>query len=180
MSIGEWPGLHLPLEQWPTISTWAPLGCGQLIARVSPTSTVWSAANRAIYSPVRILVPTLIQVAWWVNGATVSGNVDVGLYDRVGTRLLSTGSTVQSGTSQIQSVDIADVLVGPGVFYVALAVDNVTATVFIENAGTAPPFSAFLGLATQDTAFPLPATATFASHAVGHWPQCGFSARTVA
>jgi hypothetical protein len=54
-----------------------------------------------------------------LNGATASGNMDVGIYDYAGTRLVSSGSTAQSGTSAFQDFDITDTLLGPGIFYLA-------------------------------------------------------------
>lgn len=147
--------------------------------RANGGSAAWPAANRAIYMPVRIPVPGLVQQVWWENGATVSGNVDLGLYDHVGTRLFSTGSTAQAGTSAKQAVDVADVLVGPGLFYLALACSSATATM-INYDPASTLMAKFAGLYTQASAFALPATATFATPASGYVPYCALALRPVA
>lgn len=64
-----------------------------------------------------------------LNGSAVSGNVKVALADFNGVVLGQSASTAQSGTAAYQSIPLAssvDVL-GPGVYYVMLQVDNTTA-----------------------------------------------------
>lgn len=125
------------------------------------TSAVWPTANLAFYVPILVRDITTIFGYWWYNGATVSGNVDCGIYDFTHTQLGHTGSTVQAGTSTVQSVAAgASFSIQPGLYYLALAMDNVTGTMFRSGTlGTLAP--RVTGVAQQATAFPLPASATF-------------------
>src|SRR5688500_5012668 len=61
-------------------------------------SAAWPSANLALYVP--ILIPERITVDRFFshNGAAVGDNLDLGLYTEDGTRVVSTGSTAQSGT----------------------------------------------------------------------------------
>jgi hypothetical protein len=89
-------------------------------------SATFVAANRAIFQPFRVAEPCVIKQLYVHNGATASGNIDVGVYSMDGTQLVSTGSTAQSGTSNLQVFDVTDTLIGRGAYYVAVAMDNTT------------------------------------------------------
>lgn len=141
----------------------------------SAASAAYPSANRAHYAPFIVHGAILVQTLFWYNGATVSGNVDIGLYSIDGTRLVSTGSTVQSGTSVAQSVAVTSFILPPGAYFFAISCDNTTATFMRSNAGA--QISRLLGLALQNTAFPLPATATFAATG-GYSPVMGLSTRS--
>src|ERR1044072_5106370 len=120
----------------------------------APSSAVFPAANRALYVPFRLSDPITVVKMFVLNGATVSGNIDVGIYDAVGTRLVSKGSTAQAGTSAIQEFDITDTRLGPGLFYMAVAMDNGTATLFRKSINNF--FLRAAGMFQQASAFALP------------------------
>lgn len=178
--MSDFPNVH-PLNPVGSISpfdlvspTGGMLACAPGASRA--VSATWGAANRAIYVPV--VVPcrvTACQMAW-ANGAAVSGNVDAGIYDVTGVRLVSTGSTAQAGTTALQVADITDTVLTPGVYFLALAVDNTTAT--ISRLPTNTGALQGCGVQQQDTAFTLPATATFAAPTVATLPV--FAASLVA
>ena len=140
-------------------------------------STAWPSANLAIYAPFYLIAPFTIQQFFWLNGITISGNVDMGVFDHAGRKIASTGSTLQAGASAIQSVSITPVTLGSGLFFLGLAVDNVTATVFGVPAGNIG-FTVAVGVLQQATAFPLPALATFASPTFDFVPSCGITTRS--
>lgn len=117
----------------------------------------WPTANTAIYVPFAVGYPIAIAMIFWENG-TVSGNIDVGIYSADGTKLVSSGSTALSGATSIQSVDIIDTLLQRGLYYMAMAIDNTTATVRTSN--TLPIQNRVCGVLSQATAFALPATST--------------------
>lgn len=145
----------------------------QLIAAASAT---WPATDLAIYYPFRLGAPLTITLLWCWNGTAVSGNVDIGVYAADGTRIVSAGTTAQAGTSALQSFNVTDTVIGPGDYYMALAFDNTTATVFRMN-----PAARILqgsGMLQQATAFALPATATFAQSTNAFLPICGLSTRS--
>lgn len=139
--------------------------CGRLIG----ATAVWGAANGAYYQPFTIDEhQTITQLAWF-NGTAVSGNCDIGVYDWAGTRLVSIGSTAQSGTSTVQAVNIADTALSPGDYYLGMSMDNVTGQVFRLSIHHSLCIAA--GMKVQATgAFPLPATATFSDPTVSFNP----------
>lgn len=161
------------------ISVWSTRSMGGIIGVPSgtPAGVAIGTNNRAFFYPFRIGVPVLVNKIWWLNGGTVAGNIDAGVYDSAGTRLVSTGSTAQSGTNAIQTVDVGDVRIGPGLFYLAIAGSNSTAQIFGRSTGMTAAMMKLMGGATQDTAFPLPATATFAAFAAAIFLQFGISTR---
>ena len=63
----------------------------------------------------------------WASNATTgipNDNIDVGIYSADGTRIVSAGSTAQSGTEIAQNFAIADTLIGPGDFYLAMVMNG--------------------------------------------------------
>jgi len=137
-------------------------------ATLVTTDVAWGTANEARYCPFVVTETVTIKSISIVNGG-VSGNFDVGIYDadddgKPRTRLISSGSTAQSGTNTTQTVNTADVTLTPGLYYVALVFNNTTGevkrVVTIASGATAPIFMTRFGVFREGTAFPLPATAT--------------------
>lgn len=144
----------------------------------SSSAATWPTANKAFYLPFRLAYPVIATKMFWLNGATVGTNaVDVGIYDQAGNRLVSIGSTTTSGASTVQTVDITDTTLNPGLYYMAMAVNGTTDTSF-RTAPTAP-MSRMLGIYEQTSAFALPATATFAVATAAHIPFIGITTKTV-
>lgn len=129
-------------------------------------SGVWTSANRAVYIPFKVELPVVVTAIGVPIGATSSGNIDVGIYTSDGVRLVSSGSTAMALAATLQTFNITDTLLGPGSFYFACAVDNATATVWRVSL-SARRLQA-LGLLIEGSAFPLPATATFAAVAANN------------
>jgi hypothetical protein len=142
------------------ISTACPQSLGEMLSSIGQNlaAAAWPSANRAYYVPVSIYSVVTIVKMFVHNGATASGNIDVGIYDSGGVRLVSSGSTAQSGTGVIQSFDITDTVLRPGLYYLACAMDNTTGTLEVWNpaAGLLRAF----GVCEQSSAFALPSTAT--------------------
>ena len=180
--MGDWPvGGNYPC----TIHPYSWESMGPFIAHVQGTvlpsiaSAVWPTANKAMYMPFWLAQPIIVVKLFCLNGAAVSGNVDMGIYDAAGTKIVSTGSTAQAGISVIQEFDIADTVVGPGLFYLAIALDNTTGTIY-RGFFLSLPVASLAGMAHQLTAFPLPATATFAAVATNTTiPICALTTRSV-
>jgi hypothetical protein len=149
----------------PVISPYAPEAMGGMvpggaIALTSVASATWPSANLLIGYPFRIFSPTLITKLWVANGATASGNLDLGIYDERGTKIVSSGSTAQSGANVLQAPDITDTWLGPGDYYCCCAMNGTTGTTLTTTWGHLSQGYA-LGQVQMVTAFPLPATATF-------------------
>jgi hypothetical protein len=143
-----------------------PLAGLGFMADPTVANAVYPSANYAIFSPV--VVPqtvTVYQMAWG-NGVP-SGNVDVGIYDIAGNRLVSSGSTAGAGSSTTQAVDITDTVLNPGIYFFAIACDNTTATFW----RVAWNLELLRGSGVQGVAssFPLPSTVTYANPTQGYW-----------
>lgn len=129
----------------------------------APASTSWPTNNKAIYEPFRLRYSVTVYALWVANGGTASGNIDIGIYAQDGTKILSTGSTAQAGTNVHQVISTTATTIGPGQYYMALALSSTVGTVFAINSAS-KILAATGGMYLQLTAFPLPATATFATY----------------
>jgi hypothetical protein len=167
----DFPGVSME-NALSVLSTWDPrlssLADAAIGTRASLASAVYTSASRAYYYPIEVNDFVTVTMMALFNGATVSGNVDVGIYDVNGKRLVSAGSTAQAGASTIQTFDVTDTALEPGDYYLAMACDNITATFFCykPNAQIMEAFGTWM----QATAIPLPATATFATASSGFVP----------
>jgi hypothetical protein len=109
---------------------WELFNMNSAITAYEVQTGAWPSANLAIFVPMPIASPFIATQMWVVNGATVSGNIDVGIYDIQGNRLVSIGSTAQAGTTSNQTFNITDTLLSPAVYYLAVALDNATGIVW--------------------------------------------------
>jgi len=139
------------------------------LGAVWSTTTAWPTANKAVFVPYAVSAPILITRLGWTNGGTVSGNADVGIYDSTGKRIVSAGTTAQAGTNTIQIVDTTDVTLLPGLYYLAAALDNGTG--MFHTANLSVTMGRAVGVYEMATAFPLPATATFATYSIAAVPK---------
>lgn len=141
------------------------------------SSTVWPAANRAIFVPFLVFARlTLVKLVVF-NGSVASGNVDVGVYDATGNLLVSSGSTAQVGTSAAQVFDVTDTVLLPGNYYFAVAMNGTTGTTSART--SAVVVQQGYGVLSQSAAFPLPSTATFAAAQDAYLPMVALTAQTV-
>jgi len=145
------------------------------------SSIAWGAGmvDNALFIPFLLEKQITVNFLWWFNGAAVAQNVDCGIYDVDGNRLVSTGVTLSTGANDIQSVAVTPTKLGPGIFYIAITSNNAAQTFF----GVAPgnQLTAYLGMAFMGTADPLPLKATLATIAgkTSLIPMCGLSSRSI-
>lgn len=92
-------------------------------------ATAWPASGLGYYCPVSLEVPATIYKMSVINGATINGTMGVGIYDESFNRLTSVAAASHSGASVIQTFDIADITVMPGIYYLMLCMASTTATV---------------------------------------------------
>jgi hypothetical protein len=137
----------------------------------NPASAAWPAANRALYIPFSIPFTFPVTALFWGNGSSAASNVDMGIFTRTFSRLVSTGSTAQSGTSAIQSV-AASYTLPPGSYYFGITCSGTTNAIFANTSMTALA-GRFMGLLQESSALPLPATMTPAQFAATIYPLCG-------
>lgn len=181
--MSDWPQVPL-LEPGPTLWTGsleasAPDLTGGGNAPVNAVSAAWPAANRAYGWAFYHLgsKPFTSALAFWLNGATVSGNCDFGIYDAKFQRIASTGSVAQAGVNVLQSVALVVTLPPGGPYHFALACDNLVAT----HGRTSPFLSQvnFAGGFMMVGAFPLPATLTAVQFGTANMlPVCGLTRRS--
>lgn len=138
-------------------------------------SSTWGTANRAMYLPFWLPWPYYVQRVFWGNGSAL-GNMDFGIYTLGFQRLFSTGSTAQSGASDIQYAN-AGVLLPPGRYYMALN-NNGTTNRVLGNVSSLIPYAAHAGALRQTSAFPLPdpmVPTTFTAEGSNVIPLCGIT-----
>lgn len=148
-----------------TLSDWS-IGNGYA---QNMSSLAWPSANRAIFVPFRVPVPVTIDKLAMGTGTGTGGNYDQGIYDEFGNLVIATGSTARPGASQDSIVDIADTVLMPGLYYLAMALDGTNTVQHVSMNLTAQ--TKLMGMRQMDTAFPLPSTATFATHASVMFPN---------
>lgn len=151
------------MKNFPTIHNYSPaIQTTSSLSANGAASATFASADMAFFYPVKVYDPFTATRLFVLNGSAVSGNIDVGIYSSQGNRIVSSGSTAQSGTTAIQEFDVTDTIIYPGVYYLAVAMDNTTGSLFANGIGAARIRAAHAF--QQSTAFPLPATATFAAY----------------
>ena len=129
----------------------------------------WPTACLGIFVPISVNRPLTVLQMFVENGASVNGNMDVGIYDVSGSLIVSSGSTAHSGVSAIQSFDITDTILNPGMYYLACAIDTASAATILRYALAAPVCRA-VGIAAVSSAFPLPASVTLTNTSASYIP----------
>jgi hypothetical protein len=146
------------------------------VAGITTGSAVWPSANLALYIGCTIDRPMLAQKIG-VQVGTQSGNLDVGIYDERGNRLVSMGSTAVAAAG-LQVLDIADTWLEPGTYFVAMCVDNTTAA--FHRLSIATSFARALGVQQQAVgAVTLPNPATFATMTQSYVPAISVQCASV-
>lgn len=147
------------------------LGSNGALLGVS-TQAIWPASNDAIFVPVTLSRPAFVSRMFTVNGSAVSGNIDVCILAADGTRLRSKGSTAQAGTSVLQFFTFADpILLSPGQYYMGVSLDNTSGRLGRFNISLIREQQ--YGVMKMASAFPIPATVTFATVTATYIPSIG-------
>jgi len=138
-------------------------------------SAIWTTANLALFFPFVLTGRHTYVRACVCNGTAVSGNFDIGVYSRTGTRLFSTGAQAQAGISQIQPITVSWTL-DPGDYYMALVFNNIVAT--CSRTSPAAASLATTGCKQMATAYVLPTTATLVDTTTSYVPVFGISEKS--
>lgn len=147
------------------------------LAVAAPSSVAHGTANLARFFPFVLPETITVVKAWWYNGATANGNVDIGIYSEQGARIISKGNTAQGTINVLQEVDITDTVLGRGRYYCALSSSSATGTFFSNVISI--ELSKALGWGQMASANVLPATFTMASMTAAIQPIFGLSTRTL-
>lgn len=156
--------------------------CFGLDIAATPTSLASAVytANLITYVPLILGESLTVAQFWWENGATAAGNTDVGIYAFDGaTKISSTGSTANSGTTTIQVVDVTDFTLQVNTrYWLALGCDSGTHTFARATNGSTAVVYDFIGLRQQTSGWSsgLPSTATLNAASVNYIPMFGFTA----
>ncbi len=167
----------LPITLYSPESLSSKLVTGNALSSSSATiSTAYPTASLAMFYPFSVVAKSIYSRAFVFNGTVVSGNIEVGIYDAKGRKVTSI-SAAQAGTSQLQILDITDFTLYPGLFFLALVMDNTTGTIMCSNAPSAAHLG-FAGAFQMAAAYPLPNAATFALPTTSLLPYFGFTHRS--
>lgn len=169
---------QMPLSVW--IGSPTSLGLNVLNANGTNNANGLIGASNVLLYQATVTETYRVRRLWWLNGSPVSGNVDVGVFDASGAKLVSTGSTAQSGASTIQSVAV-DFTLGVGSYWVGIAGSSATASFASFSFTGSPMIRDGTGIAmhvTVGSAVPLPSQLTLSSNLVYQIPTFGFSRLT--
>ena len=150
----------------------------QLAARAvaAPTSVAWGLGSRAMYIPFTVTESITVVKLWALNGATVSGNIDMGVYNTAAVLQIAATEATQTGINALQEFNVPDTVLAAGIYYLGIVLDNTTGTFLMYAAPTTASMKS-LGLYLQAAAYPLPSPATFATATAAAIPVCGMSTR---
>lgn len=153
----------------PTITTMSECSLGGVWLPLSGSGAIGintsSAVNLIRAMPFHIGQTIIVQKMFMLNGATVAGNLDIGVFSIDGTKLASTGSFAQAGTNALQAVALPTPLtLYSGQYYMAFASDNASATFQGTSVSAiAGTYTVMAGVANA-TNFPLPANLTLSAN----------------
>lgn len=165
------PRLVNSMSRWSAMQSMVAAG----VTFGNPSSAAWPTANRAIYMPFAIPFELNVKRVFWCNGASTTGNADMGVYSHTGARLFSIGTTARTGTSVLQYVTLGTpFLLSPGDYYMAFALDSGTGSMVRFSSSVLSDWK-MTGLLQQASAFPLPASATFATMVTAMCPLMGLT-----
>ena len=149
------------------------------LAAVPAVSATWPTANVTIYVPFQVDVDSEVVQVFLFNGAAVSGNFDIGVYNFSGTKLGALGATAQAGVGVVQAVTVANIaLTADSTYYLALWFSNTTATTFRVLSGNLGHLRA-LGVLQETNAAGLPTNFTPVAVAQDYLPCFGVTFKTV-
>lgn len=154
----------------PTTRNWIP----------TQASGAWPSANLGLFFP--FVIPDRRSFASLRagvgNGASVTGNVDIGVYDRNFAKLASTGAVAMSGGATVQ--DLADLILtlGPGLYYLGMSCSSASTNIYMTTGYPGGSLAA-VGCFQMASAHPLPTTVTPAVYAQTVVPLFGISRKAV-
>jgi len=119
----------------------------------------WGTVNLANYIPLYLPVAFTFDAFITYNGATINGNLDIGVYDANDFSLIvSLGSTAQAGSINArQEYAVTATTLSPGAYFMGMASDSATGTYVKRGLATASRRNLHqIGGSYQTSAFPLP------------------------
>lgn len=171
--MGDWPKAadQLGLNAW-VITPYHELSIGLPALRsaiaTTAASAAWPSANRALFVPFRLPRQMTVYQGVVGCGSGSTGNFDVGVYDSAGNKIVSSGATARAASTEVVA-NMTDTAIGPGLFYMAVAVDGTTN--IVQQVPAAVGLTKMLGVLEMGSAYTLPATATYATVSAANIPM---------
>jgi hypothetical protein len=134
--------------------------CQYIVGNSPSLITSWGTNNLARFVPLTLERPILVKRLFCLNGSSVTGNVDMGIYSYDGGQIIAKGSTAHTGTSVFQFFDITDTWLSPGKYYLGVACSVSTTRIGVISPSAR--YTAHHNDRTATSAFALPASVTFA------------------
>jgi hypothetical protein len=168
------------LHPLPVISTFHAQMIGPGMIYSGPTAAAYPTANKAFYYPLTITHPYTVKTLWWANGTTVTGTVDVAVYDETMHRLTSMGPQNQTPATAIQQFTLVpSIVLQPGQYFLGISclatTDNLFRSAAFSFAGQLRAFNSL----EQTSAHPLPAVATPVAITANYLPIFGIASRAI-
>jgi hypothetical protein len=173
--MSDFPGLNPVMPTRISIDSAYSAGGPAIGFSLGVGTGTWPTANLAIFLPLSLPSPFRVLSGWWINGGTVAGNVDVGVYGLDGSLIVSAGSTAQSGTNVPQSATLAETLLSPGAYYLAMSASS-TSAIFQRHSYTNGQQA--YGTLQAASQLPLATLPTFATPANSYQPIFGIASVT--
>jgi hypothetical protein len=121
--------------------------------------------------PFYLTEPKTLDKITVSNGTVASGNIDVGIYDSAGVKIVTGGATAQTGTSANQTINLTDTaLAAKTLYYAAVVMDNTTGTFLHYGDTLAGAPGNILGIREVAASYVLPASVTYAALGAGGKP----------
>lgn len=172
------------MSDWPQAPILQSAGYFSTATALSPgvgigASVAWPLTNKAFFIPFRVTVATVACKMVFGSGTTAGGNVDMGIYDPQGNRLVSTGAQARSASSE-SVVDITDTPLAPGLYYMAMSHDGTANVIANVPTGTSPvPLAKtkLFGVMMMASAYVLPDPVTYAAVDTAYIPNMAIYTR---
>jgi hypothetical protein len=171
--MNDFPGrgpLPLVVHTW---SRWSAFDQLFPINPAGPASISWAVANLSVFIPIYLPWDYPVARVFWVNGSTVAGNANFGIFTPTGKRIYSTGSTAASGGSALQFVTPTPFTLSAGPYYFAYANDGTTNRSFGSGITTVRLNAA--GVLNQTSNLALSDPAVFATAGQTSYELCGIT-----
>lgn len=125
---------------------------------LNATTHSWPSGGVAIFVPFFLQQHMYVNGLYWMNGTTVAGNMDMGIFDQDGNRIFSLGPVLQSGTSARQmNIVSPPIHLWAGLYYMGMVAETGSAAVMSDlNALSTGTMIQFFGMAQAPTSYPLP------------------------
>lgn len=164
------------------IASFGPHACGHYIAPglvvAAPTSAAWPAANLGLAVSIEVPRPVVVTHGFVMNGASVTGNVDISIYDASFAELASTGATGHTGNNALQTIALSYTLQAATPYYMAISFSSGSTTVYRQAVSS--QILRMAGCFEMTSAHPLPSTfvpAALNTTLGSYLPYFGLSAR---